>query len=254
MRAPLMKRFLYAWLLCLCSSLSAKPVVIETAVWPGFTNADGSGAYFDLIRQVLPPADYPLDIRINHLGRAWLTVQRGQADLGLGLTQYDIQAFQLERSALPYDEDVIVALYLPSRVPAAALNPTGLATLQLGWEKSYNYGVALHIDAVGYEVSSPAHAVELLLAQRIDVYLAELEDLAGVQKKLKSAGIQQQWLANVPVYVGFSPTPQGRQLKQLWDQRVKLQWENGDMQRFYQRFPQLKAPQIGKDLSAHSKP
>lgn len=254
MLARVMKRFFCAWLFCLCSSLSAKPVVIETTVWPGFTNADGSGVYFDLIRQVLPPSDYPLDIRINHLGRAWLTVQRGQADLGLGLTQYDIQAFQLERSELPYDEDVIVALYLPSQVSAATLNPTGLATLRLGWEKSYNYGTALHIDAVGYEVDSPTHAVELLLAQRIDVYLAESEDLTGVQKKLKSAGIQQQWLANVPVYLGFSPTPQGRQLKQLWDQRVKLQWENGDMLRFYQRFPQLKAPQVGKDLSAHSKP
>ncbi len=254
MLARVMKRFFCAWLFCLCSSLSAKPVVIETIVWPGFTNADGSGVYFDLIRQVLPPKDFPLDIRINHLGRAWLTVQRGQADLGLGLTQYDIQAFQLERSELPYDEDVIVAQYLPSQVSAATLNPTGLATLRLGWEKSYNYGTALHIDAVGYEVDSPTHAVELLLAQRIDVYLAESVDLTGVQKKLKSAGIQQQWLANVPVYLGFSPTPQGRQLKQLWDQRVKLQWENGDMLRFYQRFPQLKPPQVGKDLSAHSKP
>lgn len=237
-----MKNFCSALLLCLSSYVSADPVIIETSVWPGFTNADGSGAYFELARLVFPQDSHPLLIKTNQLGRAWLAVQRGQADLAFGLTKADIRSFQLESSALPYDEDTIVAVFMPERVHSTDLTPVRLPAFQLGWEKSYNYGAALGIDAQGFEVQDPAHAIQLLKAGRIEIYLAESGDLLQVQTQLKASGLQQQWLAYVPVYAGFSPTPKGRELKTLWDQRTKLLWENGKMQQFYQQHPGLRPP------------
>jgi polar amino acid transport system substrate-binding protein len=237
-----MKNFCSVLLLCLSSFLSAQPVIIETSLWPGFTNADGTGAYFELARLVLPPDSQPLVIKPNHLGRAWLAVQRGQADLTFGLTQTDVHQFKLESSELPYDEDTIVAVFRADLVPGRELSRAQLTSFQLGWEKSYNYGAVLNIDAQGYEVQNPLHAIQLLKAGRIDVYLAESGDLTAIQKPLSSAGLQQHLLANVPVYAGFSPTPRGRQLKALWDQRVRSLWKNGEMQHFYQRFPALIPP------------
>lgn len=228
--------------LCLSSFLAAHPVTIETQLWPGFTNADGSGAYFALARLVLPQDQYPLVIKPNDLGRAWLAVKRGQADLTFGLTHADIHSFGLESSALAYDTDTIVAVFLPERVARTDLTLLRLPALQLGWEKAYNYAAALKMKAQGFEVQNPAHAIQLLQAGRIEVYLAESGDLAAVEKQLHAAGLQQQWLAEVPVYAGFSPTPQGRQLKAYWDQRVKLLWQNGQMQSFYQRYPALQRP------------
>lgn len=230
-------------LLCLSSFLAARPVIIETSVWPGFTNADGSGAYFALARLVLPQQQYPLVIKTNDLGRAWLAVQRGTADLTFGLTQADIRSFRLESSDLPYDADTIVAVFRPDRVHNTDLTLQRLPRLQLGWEKSYNYGSVLGLKAQGFEVQNPAHAIQLLQAGRIDVYLAESGDLATVEKQLSAAGLQQQWLAQVPVYAGFSPNEQGRQLKAYWDQRVKLLWQNGQMQTFYQHHPALHRPE-----------
>ncbi|TXH98394.1 MAG: transporter substrate-binding domain-containing protein [Rheinheimera sp.] len=237
-----MKLLCSVLLLCLSSFLAARPVIIETSLWPGFTNADGSGAYFALAKLVLPQEQYPLVIRPNDLGRAWLAVKRGKADLTFGLTQADIRSFGLEASALAYDADTIVAVYLPDRVPRTDLTLLRLPALQLGWEKSYNYAAALGIQAEGFEVQNPAHAIQLLQAGRISVYLAESSDLIAVAKQLQAAGLQQQWLADVPVYAGFSPTAQGRQLKEQWDQRVKLLWQNGQMQAFYQRYPALQRP------------
>ena len=237
-----MKLICSALLLCLSSFLAAHPVTIETHLWPGFTNADGSGAYFALARLVLPPEQYPLEIKANELGRAWLAVKRGQADLTFGLTQADVRSFGLEASALAYDTDTIVAVYRPDRLQSTDLTLTRLPSQQLGWEKSYNYAAALGIQAQGFEVQNPAHAIQLLLAGRISVYLAESSDLAAVAPQLQAAGLQQHWLAEVPVYAGFSPTEQGRQLKAYWDQRVKLLWQNGQMQAFYQRYPVLQRP------------
>lgn len=239
-----MKYICSVLLLCLSCFLSAHPVIIETSLWPGFTNADGSGAYFALARLVLPAAEYPLVIRYNHLGRAWLAVQRGQADLSFGLTQADIQAFALESSNLPYDADTLLAVFQPTRLHPTDLNKPRLSSLQLGWEKSYNYGAALQINNQGYEVDSPAHAIQLLLAGRIDVYLAERGDLATpeLQQQLKKSGMQQQWLATVPVYAGFSPTDKGRKLKQFWDLRIQQLGKSGELQRFYQSFPVLQPP------------
>lgn len=237
-----MKHFCSVLLLSLSSILSAQPVIIETSLWPGFTNADGSGAYFDLARLVFPPDSHPLVIKTNHLGRAWLAVQRAQADLTFGLTQADIRSFRLESSALPYDEDTIIAVFLPERVHQTDLTPSRLKALQLGWEKSYNYGAALGIEVHGFEVQDPAHAIQLLKAGRIEVYLAESGDLDLVQPQLKAAGLQQQWLAYIPVYAGFSPTANGRQLKNYWDQRIQMLWQTGEMQSFYQRHPALRPP------------
>lgn len=239
-----MKHFCSVLLLSLSSFLTAQPVVIETSVWPGFTNADGSGAYFELARLVFPAESHPLVIKTNHLGRAWLAVQRAQADLTFGLTQADIHNFRLESSALPYDEDTIIAVFLPDRVHHTDLTPLRLNALQLGWEKSYNYGAALGIEAQGFEVQNPAHAIQLLKAGRIEVYLAESGDLEQVQQQLKVAGLQQQWLAYIPVYAGFSPTPNGKKLKTFWDQRIHLLWQNGGMQSFYQRHPALRPPAL----------
>ncbi len=237
-----MKHFCSVVLLCLSSFVTAQPVIIETSLWPGFTNADGSGAYFELARMVFPPASHPLQINTNHLGRAWLAVQRGQADLTFGLTQLDIQSFGLESSALPYDEDTIVAVFQPQRVHSTDLSPVRLNMQQLGWEKSYNYGAVLGLKTQGFEVQNPAHAIQLLKAGRIDVYLAESGDLAAVRAELASAGLQQQWLAHVPVYAGFSPTARGRELRARWDQQIKLLWQQGQMQTFYQRHPALRPP------------
>ena len=239
-----MKHICSVLLLCLSSYLSAHPVIIETSLWPGFTNADGSGAYFALARLVLPAADYPLVIRHNHLGRAWLAVQRGQADLSFGLTEADIRAFALESSSLPYDADTLLAVFQPTRLHPTDLTKPRLSSLHLGWEKSYNYGAVLEISNQGYEVNSPAHAIQLLVAGRIDVYLAERGDLATpeLQQQLQKSGLQQQWLATVPVYAGFSPSDKGRQLKQLWDQRIQQLEKSGELQRFYQSYPVLQPP------------
>lgn len=238
-----MKHLCSVMLLCLSVFVDAHPVIVETGLWPGFTNADGSGAYFALARLILPQEQYPLVIKTNELGRAWLAVQRAQADLTFGLTAADIRNFKLESSATPYDEDQIVAVFLPQRITASDLNLARLPALQLGWDKAYNYAAALGIQAQGFEVQSPAHAVQLLQAKRIDVYLAESGDLTAVAEQLKKAGLAQQWLKNVPVYAGFSPTPQGRALKSVWDQRVQTLWQNGQMAQFYQQHPVMQQPQ-----------
>lgn len=238
-----MNFFFGALLLCLSSFSAAHPVTIETGLWPGFTNADGSGAYFELARLVLPQKQYPLVIKTNDLGRAWLAVQRGNADLTFGLTQADIRSFRLESSALPYDTDTIVAVFMPDRVHPADLTPLRLSALQLGWEKAYNYGAVLGIRAQGFEVQNPAHAIQLLQAGRIEVYLAESGDLNSVVKQMETAGVAQHWLADVPVYAGFSPNERGKRLKIYWDQRVKQLWQNGQMQAFYQRYPVLEQPE-----------
>lgn len=240
-----MRYFCCALLLSISHYLAAQTVNIETSVWPGFTNADGSGAYFDLARLVFPQDSHLLVIKTSPLGRAWLAVQRGQADLTFGLTQADIRSFRLVSSALPYDEDTIVAVFVPEQIQSTDLTPVRLPAFQLGWEKSYNYGAALGIEAQGYEVQDPTHAIQLLKAGRIEVYLAETGDLRQVQTQLTAAGLQQQWLAYVPVYAGFSPTEKGRALKTLWDQRIKQLWKDGSMQRFYQQHPALRPPSSG---------
>jgi len=74
---------------------------------------------------------------------------------------------------------------------------------------------------------------------RIDVYLAEQADLNlhAYRAPLQGYTIQQQIMAQVPVYVGFSRSKSGILLKKRWDDSFAALQKSGALQQLYQQYP-----------------
>ena len=238
---------LLPWLLW-CSAAVAKsegstalqPVRLVTKSWPGYTNPDHSGGYFALVRQVLPAGEFQLQISFSNFNRAVVLVQKQQAEMVLAVSAADAGALLL--SAAPIDADTVMAVFrtgmaLPLVPSSAAVSP--LEQYHLAWDLAYNYGKALGLTAPGFEVTDFQQGLELVAKGRVDIYLAEASELAlpANQQLLQQLALQVAQIGQIPVYVGFTASPSGQQLKQQWDQHFALLRQRGLLRHLYQQYP-----------------
>jgi len=232
--------------LCMLPSQAVEKLKVATAHWQGFTNPDLTGIYFDYLRLVLPAEHYQFDIQFSSFGRAIAALEKQQVDISFGLTGAD--APNSLRSAIPYDADRIIAIYSPNQLginQLTSLSTPSLSSYRLAWNLAYNYGEALRLTGEGYQVVSPEQGINLVLNDRIDVYLAESVDLnsENVQLLLQSPKLRQEQILLIPVYVGFANNTRGQALKKKWDERVQLLIQNGQLAEFYRKNPSIRAPQ-----------
>ncbi|OBP16739.1 hypothetical protein A5320_05000 [Rheinheimera sp. SA_1] len=238
--AGLRSVLIVCWFGLLATAAAAEPVRLVTKQWPGYTNADHSGGYFELVQLVLPLTHYQLAIQFSNFSRAVILVQKQQAELVLAVTRVDGK--QLLLSEYPIDADTIVAVYRDNLLPANATQPLTLAQLakyRLAWDLAYNYGQAIGLDVQGYEVADVAQGLDLVKNGRVDVYLAEQSDLEIVESltKLQQLKLQQSEILQLPVYVGFPRSAKGLQLKRFWDQQFKLLLKQGELHNLYAKYP-----------------
>lgn len=216
-------------------------VRLATEHWPGYSNPDGSGAYFELIRLVLPPAQFAMQWQLMPFGRAIVAVEKGQADIVFAVAPQDSALLLLSAAAM--DSDRIVAVYRRDSGLQLPLSEAQLAGLRLSWRLAYNYGQVLGVSSHGYEVPDVMQGLKLVQSGRVDVFLAEQAELdEPIYQTLLQQGLGSGLVRQTAIFAGFAPTPQGRQLKQHWDTRWRQLQGSEELQAFYQRYPGMRVP------------
>jgi len=226
--------------LCSVMASATEQVRLVTKQWPGYTNADLTGGYFELVQLVLPPDKFQLQTQFSNFNRAVILVQKEQAELVLAVTRVDGK--QLLLSEYPMDADRIIAVHRSDLKLAGQPERVMLAQLpqyRLAWDLAYNYGQALRLDVKGYEVTDVSQGLELVSKGRVDVYLAEQADLelANSVALLQYLKLQQTPIQHLPVYVGFPRSAKGLKLKRFWDQQFRMLLNQGELQTLYRAYP-----------------
>lgn len=109
-------------------------IVLASEEWNDYTNKDGSGLAWDLLRQVFEPADIAVHTRSVPYTRSIGLAQRGEVDGCVGTYREEASGVLYPR--WNFDADHVYALGL-----ATAPTPT-LATLgkyRLAWVRGYKY-------------------------------------------------------------------------------------------------------------------
>ncbi|MFN6972557.1 MAG: hypothetical protein ACK4NN_16925 [Rheinheimera sp.] len=231
---------------------ATEQVRLVTKQWPGYTNPDLTGGYFELVQLVLPAAKFRLDTQFSNFSRALILVQKEQADLVLAVTRVDGK--QLLLSEFPMDADDIIAVFradLLAAEPSAEMTLEQLPNYRLAWDLAYNYGQALGVPVNGYEVTDVSQGLELVSKGRVDVYLAEQSDLESPHAlvRLQHLKLQQSKIRQLPVYVGFSRSVKGLKLKRFWDQQFRLLLKQGKLQTLYLANPGMVLPTAVPDCA-----
>lgn len=220
---------------------------ISTPVWPGFTNPDGSGAYVDLFQLIYPKEQVQLVWNFSNYSRAIALVQQGKYHMVPGLSAHEsvTKHKDLLLSELPFDFDLIVAIYHPEHTVPPKLEQ--LKQHKLAWDLAYDLHLVLGLQEKGYEVLDISQGLELVKNRRIDIYLAEKSELFQYlqgETPTKLQPLQYQELLRDPIYLAFADNKAGRSFKEIWDRRFIDLYNTGQLKTFYHSYPQLTLPTL----------
>ena len=194
-----------------------RDIRLVSEVWHDYTNTDGSGLGWDIMRKVFEPAGVVLKMQNVPYTRSVGLVQRGEADAWLGSYRDEVT----EGVFYPkwyYDQDPIVALGL-RETPSPTLKDLG--KYRLVWMRGYGYERYLPNVKAYSELQRRAGVLGMLKLGYADFYIdavAEVNDLLEAVDDRDKYRVSS--LTKLPLYVGFADTPKGRSLAELFDRRM----------------------------------
>ncbi|WP_416427096.1 transporter substrate-binding domain-containing protein [Pseudomonas sp. App30] len=225
-------------LLALCTAAVAEPlpahIQVASEEWSDYTNADGSGLAWDILRKVFEPAGVKLETRSTPYMRSVGLVQRGEADAWVGSYHDEIANTLYPR--WHYDTDHIYALGLADK-PAPTLNTIG--HFRLAWVRGYGFERYLPGIHQFNEVQRRTGILPMLLHDRADYYIDAQTEILGVLKQADQPGrFKLTHIAELPLFLGFADTPNGRALLALFDRRMDQLVPSGELRPLFDRWQQ----------------
>ena len=217
-----------------CADEAPGKVMLASEAWDDYTNADGSGLAWDVLREVFEPAGIQLQTRTVPYTRSVGLAQRGEVDGWVG--SYRDEATGVLYPHWNFDSDHIYALGL-----ASTPTPT-LATLgdyRLAWVRGYKYEEYLPNVHRFNQIERRDGILPMLQHGRADFYIDALSEAKYVLSQSgEPAQFQLTHIAELPLYIGFADTERGRALMAVYDQRVEALVKSGELKAIFERWKQ----------------
>ncbi|WP_016973953.1 substrate-binding periplasmic protein [Pseudomonas tolaasii] len=209
-------------------------VMLASEAWNDYTNKDGSGLAWDVLRQVFEPAGITVQTRSVPYTRSVGLAQRGEVDGWVG--SYRDEAGDVLYPYWNFDSDHIYALGL-----ATAPTPS-IATLgnyRLAWVRGYKYEEYLPNVHRFNQIERRDGILPMLQHGRADFYIDAYTEARFV---LGQADDPTQFklthIAELPLYVGFADTDRGRALMAVYDRRMAALVKSGELKPVFERWKQ----------------
>jgi len=230
-------------LLCICSNMGAwadelaplpQRIRLVSEVWNDYTEANGQGLAWDVLREVFEPAGVKLDIRSVPYTRSVGLVQRAQADALVGAYRDEVGDVLYPR--WNYDADHIYALGLASN-PSPTL--ASLGNYRVVWVRGYKYQNYLPNIHRFNEIRRRVGILPMLLHSRADYYIDALVEIDYVLRQAEDPSLfARTHLAELPLFLGFADSEHGRALCALFDRRMDELVKNGGLRPIFERWKQ----------------
>lgn len=226
-----------AVLACWAASAGVLPqpahIDLVSEAWEDYTNADGSGLAWDVLREVFQPAGVAVVTRTEPYIRSVGLVQQGQADAWVGSYQNETHALY---PRWHYDTDHIYALSLADK---PQVDFASLGRYRLAWVRGYQFQKYLPDARTYNEVQRRNGILPMLEHDRADYYVDALTEIEVILRQAADPGrFKRVHVAELPLYLGFSDSPRGRALLAVYDQRMEQLVKAGQLREIYQRWGQ----------------
>lgn len=204
--------------------------------WEDYTNADGTGVAWDVLRKVFEPAGVKVVIASVPYSRAIGLVKRGEADAWVG--SYHEESADNIYPHWHFDTDHIYALSLSSKpVPT----PDSLGQFKLSWVRGYDYQRYLPKVGEYREVQRREGILPMLERGRVDFYIdaqTEVDYVLDQAPQSEREKFRSTHIAELPLYLAFGKTDKGRALKALFDQRMDKLVASGELREIFAHWEQ----------------
>lgn len=202
--------------------------------WLDYTNADGSGVAWDVLRKVFEPAGVKVVTQSAPYSRAVGLVKRGEADAWVG--SYKDENDDNLYPRWHFDMDHIYALGLAGKpVPT----PENVGQYRLAWVRGYDYASYLPNVHNFREVQRREGILPMLEHDRVDFYIdAQTEVDYVLGQSPNPERFRSTHVAELPLYLAFTRSEQGKALSALFDKRMAELVRSGELKPIFERWKQ----------------
>jgi len=211
-----------------------KQVHLVSEEWLDYTNADGSGVAWDVLRKVFEPAGVKVVAQSAPYSRAVGLVKRGEADAWVG--SYEDENEDNLYPRWHFDMDHIYALGLASK-PVPTLNTVG--QYRLAWVRGYDYSSYLPNAKTFREIQRREGILPMLEHDRVDFYIDALTEVDYVLgQSPQPERFRRTHVAELPLYLAFARNDQARALRDLFDRRMDELVRSGELRPIFEHWKQ----------------
>ncbi|HGM5578540.1 TPA: substrate-binding periplasmic protein [Pseudomonas putida] len=211
-----------------------RQVRLVSEAWIDYTNADGTGVAWDVLRKVFEPAGVKVVVQSAPYSRAVGLVKRGEADAWVG--SYKEENDDNFYPRWHFDMDHIYALGLASK-PVPTLNSIG--EYRLAWVRGYDYQNYLPEVKNFREIQRREGILPMLEHDRVDFYIdAETEVDYVLNQSSQPGSFRRTHIAELPLYLAFTHNDQGKALRDLFDQRMEKLVRSGELKAIFEHWKQ----------------
>lgn len=220
----------------------AKPaqISISTPTWRYYTDRDGSGLYFDLMRKIYAQQGIKLDVSYVPWSRALHKVERGISDVVLGETKNrkNPEAVVLTHWVLDYEE--ITVVYRKDKNIQWNDEET-LKNRTTVWMESYAYDTMFPVSMQWSEVALLKKGLEQVRDNRtvfLMDYASEVNAIieANPEEFNRDDYVFQTLKRITPIYPAFATTAQGKALAVIFDDEMATLYKNGYLDMLYKNY------------------
>ncbi len=202
--------------------------------WLDYTNADGSGVAWDVLRKVFEPAGVKVVTQSAPYSRAVGLVRRGEADAWVG--SYKEESDDNLYPRWHFDMDHIYALGLAGKPQPT---PENVGQYRLAWVRGYDYASYLPNVHNFREVQRREGILPMLEHDRVDFYIdAQTEVDYVLGQSPHPERFRSTHVAELPLYLAFTRSEQGKALSALFDKRMAELVRSGELKPIFERWKQ----------------
>ncbi|WP_345874210.1 ABC transporter substrate-binding protein [Shewanella algae] len=203
-------------------------IQIATASWGGYTETNGEGYYFELLRRVFPEPEWQLEIQFVPFPRSLYMLEREQVDMVLGLYLGDIS------------KGIYSAKKVETEVIDAAVTPE-LASVWQGMDSlthrrvqaliAYRFFTLTKVPMHYQENSSLLEMLRKVNEGKIDAVLDYKPDILPLLPQLEQPRrlVLIEDVLRADVYFAFANNPKGLELKASFDQGFEQLERSGEL-------------------------
>ncbi|NWD80162.1 transporter substrate-binding domain-containing protein [Pseudomonas reactans] len=209
-------------------------VMLASEEWNDYTNKDGSGLAWDVLRQVFEPAGITLQTRSVPYTRSVGLAQRGEVDGWVG--SYRDETTGVLYPHWNFDSDHIYALGLAS-TPAPTVATLG--NYRLAWVRGYKYEEYLPNVHRFNQIERRDGILPMLQHARADFYIDALTEAKYVLNQADDPSkFTLTHIAELPLYIGFADNERGRALMAVFDRRMAALVKSGELKAIFEHWKQ----------------
>ncbi len=210
-------------------------VTVATDSWLGYTNRDGSGYYFDILKRVFPEIEWQLKIDIVPFSRVRYLVDNNRSDMALGF--YSGDTAKALYSSYPVEVDTVDAAITPE-----------MAVLWKGTESlfhkkvqallAYRYDEFISVPMYYEESSNLLEMLNRVNRGQVDAVLDYKPVMLTLVPKL-SQPRQFVIVENVfrtEIFFVFSDNDRGERLKRHFDSELKKLIDSGELDKLFRHY------------------